>query len=131
MRSLFRPEGVAVIGASRSQSTIGGMLFRNIVEGGFQGTVYPVNWNASVVQSVTAYKSVIDCPGRVDLALIAVPARAVVGVARECAKKGVKALVVISSGFSETGKEGAALQEELVGVCRGAGMRLVGPTAWG
>jgi acetyl coenzyme A synthetase (ADP forming)-like protein len=131
MQRFFRPRGVAVIGASRQRGTIGGELFRNIIEAGFEGPVYPVNAQADVVQSVAAYRSVLDCPGPVDLALIVVPAPAVVPVARECARKGVGALVVISAGFAETGGDGLRLQQELVEVCREAGMRLVGPNCMG
>jgi len=131
MEKFFRPRGVAVIGASRERGTIGGELFRNLVEGGFQGPVYPVNAKAEVVQSVVAYRSVLDCPGPVDLAFIVVPAPAVVPVARECASKGVRALIVISAGFAESGEAGARLQQELVEVCREAGMRLIGPNCMG
>ncbi len=131
VRHFFRPRSIAVIGASREKESIGGALFRNLVEGGFNGPVYPVNRGARVVQSVAAYESVLDCPGPVDLAFIVVPASFVIGVAKECAKKGVHALVVISSGFAETGTQGAALQEELVRVCKETGMRMIGPNCMG
>jgi acetate---CoA ligase (ADP-forming) len=127
----LEPRSIAVIGASRDRESIGGALFRNIIEGGFKGPVYPVNRESSYVQSVTAYKSVMDCPGPVDLAFIVVPAKYAVVVAKECGEKGVGALVVISSGFSEVGGAGAKLQEELVGVCRDAGIRLIGPNCMG
>lgn len=131
MDKFFRPRGIAVIGASRRRGGIGGELFRNILEAGFQGPVYPVNAKTDVVQSVVAYPSVLDCPGPVDLAFIVVPAPAVLTVARECAQKGVRALVVISAGFAEAGEAGARLQQELVKVCRAAGMRLIGPNCMG
>jgi acyl-CoA synthetase (NDP forming) len=86
-----------------------------------------VNPNAPVVQSVVAYPSIAAVPGPVDLAVVAVPAPAVVQAARECASKGVRALVVISAGFAETGPQGAARQAELLAVCRSSGMRLIGP----
>jgi acetyl coenzyme A synthetase (ADP forming)-like protein len=127
----FRPRSVAVIGASREKGSIGGELFRNLIDTGFNGPVYPVNRGADVVQSVAAYKSVLDCPGPVDLAFVVVPARFAVDVAKECAEKGVKAMVVISSGFAETGAEGAALQEELVQLCRSSGVRMIGPNCMG
>lgn len=127
----FRPRSVAVIGASRERGSIGGELFRNLIEADFNGPVYPVNRDAAVVQSVAAYRSVLECPGPVDLAFIVVPARFVTKVARECAKKGVRALVIISSGFAETGAEGAALQKELVKVCRDSGVRMIGPNCMG
>jgi acetyl coenzyme A synthetase (ADP forming)-like protein len=131
MEKFFQPCGIAVIGASRQRGSISGELFRNILETGFQGPVYPVNARANVVQSVAAYHSVLDCPGPVDLAFIVVPAPAVLPVARECAQKGVRALVVISAGFAEASQIGAQLQQELVEVCREAGMRLVGPNCMG
>jgi len=130
-RTILAPRSIAVVGASRSRGTIGGEVFHNLLVTGFQGPVYPVNPKADVVQSVSAYPSVTDVPGPVDLAVIVVPAAGVVEVARECAFKGVRALVVISSGFSEVGEEGRRLQRELVEVCRESGMRLVGPNCMG
>ena len=131
VKHFFRPRSIAVIGASREKGTIGGELFRNLIEADFNGPVYPVNRRATVVQSVAAYDSVLRCPGPVDLAFIVVPASSVIEVAKECSQKGVRALVVISSGFAETGAEGAALQEELVRVCRESGMRMIGPNCMG
>jgi acetyl coenzyme A synthetase (ADP forming)-like protein len=131
MEAFFRPRGVAVIGASRKRGGISGELFRNILEAGFQGPVYPVNANAEVVQSVKAYQSVLECPSPVDLAFIVTPASVVLPVAKECAQKGVRALVVISAGFAEASQAGVQLQKELVEVCREAGMRLIGPNCMG
>jgi acetate---CoA ligase (ADP-forming) len=131
LRLFFNPRSVAVIGAARGRGTIGGEIFHNLLSYGFAGPVYPVNPSAEVVQSVPAYKSVEDIPGPVDLAIIVVPAARVIETAEACGRKGVKALVVISAGFSETGKEGQAKQAELVRVCRAAGMRLIGPNCMG
>ena len=131
LKLFFEPRGVAVIGASRQRGTIGGEILHNLLSYGFKGPVYPVNPSASVIQSVPSFSSVEAVPGPVDLAVIVVPAAAVVEVAAACARKGVKALVVISAGFSETGAEGKTRQAELVSVCRGAGMRLIGPNCMG
>jgi acetyl coenzyme A synthetase (ADP forming)-like protein len=131
MRAFFEPRSVAVIGASRRRGTVSGELFHNLLEAGFNGPVYPVNPKASVVQSVLAYKSVLDVPGPVDLAVLALPAPHVVQAAGECAAKGVRAIVVISAGFAETGPEGTERQRELLAVCRAAGMRLIGPNCLG
>jgi len=131
VKRFLEARSIAVIGASRDRMSIGGALFRNIIEADFNGPVYPVNRASAVVQSVAAYKSVLDCPDPVDLAFIVVPAKYVVATARECAQKGVKALVVISSGFSEIGGEGVQLQEDLVKACRESGMRLIGPNCMG
>ncbi|HYT81146.1 MAG TPA: GNAT family N-acetyltransferase [Actinomycetota bacterium] len=131
MGSFLAPRSVAVIGASRSRGTIGGEVFHNLLVTGFNGPVYPVNPGADVVQSVPAYSTVGDVPGPVDLAVIVVPASLVVEAAHQCGEKGVRALVVISSGFAETGEEGRARQRELLAVCRGFGMRLIGPNCMG
>lgn len=131
VRSFFTPKGVAVVGASRQKDAIGGRLFANLVDGDFNGVVYPVNIKSGVVQSIVAYPSIRDCPGPVDLALIAVPASAVLECARECARRGVRSLVVISAGFAEAGMEGSKIQEELVKICRGSGMRVIGPNCMG
>ena len=128
---LLAPSSIAVIGASRDPASIGGRLFANIVAGDFTGPVYPVNPTTPVVHSVAAYPSVLDIPGPVDAAFIVVPAPLVIPVVRQCAEKGVRGVVVISAGFSETGEEGAALEAELVEVVRSAGMRMVGPNCMG
>jgi acetate---CoA ligase (ADP-forming) len=131
VKSFLEPRSVALVGASRRRGTIGGEILHNLLTSGFSGPVYPVNDKAEVVQSVSAFPSVRDIPGPVDLAVIAVPAEIVVNAARDCAAAGVRALLVVSSGFAETGAEGAARQRELVEVCRDAGIRIVGPNCMG
>ncbi|HYU58984.1 MAG TPA: GNAT family N-acetyltransferase, partial [Actinomycetota bacterium] len=131
LRTFLSPSSIAVIGASRTRGTIGGEVFHNLLAAGFEGPVYPVNPKAEAVQSVKAYPSVLDLPGPPDLAVIVVPAALVVDEARRCGQAGVRALVVISAGFAETGPEGEARQRELVHVCREAGMRLIGPNCMG
>ncbi|HYY78607.1 MAG TPA: GNAT family N-acetyltransferase, partial [Actinomycetes bacterium] len=131
LQTVLAPGSVAVLGASRTRGTVGGELFHNLVTGGFSGPVYPVNPKAPVVQSVLAYPTVAEVPGPVDLAVVVVPAGGVVQAARQCAAKGVRALVVISAGFAETGPEGVERQAELLRVCREAGMRLIGPNCLG
>jgi acetyl coenzyme A synthetase (ADP forming)-like protein len=131
LEHVLAPRSVAVIGASRTRGTIGAELFHNLLESGFNGPVYPVNPSAPVVQSVVAYPTVLAIEGPVDLAVIAVPAIRVVETARQCASKGVNSLVVISSGFAESGGEGINRQADLLAVCRQAGMRLIGPNCMG
>jgi len=129
--AIFRPKSVAVIGASRQRGSISGEVFHNLLSQGFPGPVYPVNRSASVVQSVRAYSSIGDVPGEVDLAVVTVPRDHVLGVARECAEKGVKGMVVLTAGFGETGAPGKAIQDELRSIVRAAGIRLVGPNCLG
>jgi acetate---CoA ligase (ADP-forming) len=128
---LLAPRSVAVIGASRNRGSIGAELFHNLLSMGFKGPVYPVNPSTDVIEGLPSYRSVLDIKETVDLAVVVVPAVAVVEVARQCATKGVRALVVISAGFGESGPAGAELQRRLVEVCRQAGMRLVGPNCMG
>lgn len=128
---LLAPRSLAVIGASRQRGTIGAELFHNIVATNFKGPVYPVNPSAETIDGVKAYGSVADISGDVELAVIAVPAAAVPEVARQCAAKGVRAMVVISAGFAEAGAAGVELQRQLVDICRRAGIRLVGPNCMG
>ena len=116
MRVFLAPRSVAVVGASGRRGTVGAELFHNLLAGGFNGPVYPVNPNAPVVQSVVAYPSVAGVPGPVDLAVVAVPAAAVVGTAEECAAAGVRALVVLSAGFAETGPEAPSARPSCSGL---------------
>ena len=131
LEPLFAPRSVAVIGASRKRGTIGGELFHNIVSGGFTGVVYPINPKADSVQAVRAYKTVLEVPDTIDLAVVAVPARVVPAVVDECITKGVKALVVVSAGFKEIGAAGAKVEAELTAKLRKAGVRMVGPNCLG
>jgi acetyl coenzyme A synthetase (ADP forming)-like protein len=128
---LFFPRSIAVIGASTDPTSIGGRLFRNILNGGFTGPLYPVNPKTKVIGSVRTYPAIGDVPDDVDLAYIVVPQSLVIDVTRQCALAGVRGIVVISAGFSETGEEGAKLEAELLGVVRDSGIRMVGPNCMG
>ena len=101
LRPFFEPASVAVVGASRRRGSIGGELFRNVLEADFAGTAYPVNRDGSSVAGVRGYRSVSEIPDDVDLAVISVPAGAVIEAAEDALRKGVRALVVISAGFAE------------------------------
>ncbi|MBI4408283.1 MAG: GNAT family N-acetyltransferase [Gemmatimonadetes bacterium] len=131
LQAFLRPRSVAVIGASRRRGTIGGEVLHNLLAYEFQGPVYPVNPSADVVQSVRAYPVIEEVPGPVDLAVIVVPVEHVLTVAEACGRKGVRALVVISAGFAETGEAGKQRQAALLRICRAAGMRLIGPNCMG
>ena len=131
MARLLAPRTVAVIGASREPGKIGNAVMQNLVGQGFAGVVYPINPNASSVAGMSAYASVLDVPGPVDLAVVVRPAQDVLDVVEECARKEVHALVILSSGFAEMGAEGAALQRAIVTKARANGMRVVGPNCLG
>jgi acetate---CoA ligase (ADP-forming) len=127
----FEPRTVAVVGVSRRRGSIGAEIFHNLAAGGFTGKVVPVNPHAEEVGGVTAYRSVRDVPGNVDLAVVAVPAAAVPAVVNECIEKGVGAIVVISAGFGETGEQGRAVELALRERVRAAGIRMIGPNCMG
>jgi acyl-CoA synthetase (NDP forming)/RimJ/RimL family protein N-acetyltransferase len=131
IKAFFDARSVAIIGASRRQDTIGQTLVRNLVLGDFQGRVYAVNPAAEAVAGMPAYGKVGDIHDEVDVAIVAVPAEAVEEVVLDCAAKGVHGLVVISSGFAETGAEGRRQQRRLVGLARSHGLRLIGPNCLG
>jgi acetyl coenzyme A synthetase (ADP forming)-like protein len=128
---LFRPQSVAVIGASRDRRSVGGSILHNLLTFEFQGQVFPVNPRAAVVHSLKAYPSVEAIPDPVDLAVIAVPRQLVLDALDSCGRKGVRAVVIITAGFKEVGEAGAALEREVVARVKRYGMRLVGPNCMG
>ena len=129
--ALFNPRSVAIIGASRTPGKVGHVFTRNVLESGYPGDIIPINPNAEEILGLKAYPSVLDVPGEIDLAVVSIPADYVLRVADECGRKGVKALVVITAGFKETGHEGAALERQLVEVGEKYGMRIQGPNCLG
>lgn len=131
MDSLFKPESVAFIGATEGQAKWGFVIFNNLLAGGYEGKVYPVNPGRETVLGLKCYRSVMDIPGDVDLAVFTVPAKAVVSALDDCVAKGVKAAVVVSAGYKEMGEEGAALEAEMVAKANAAGILLVGPNCEG
>jgi acetyl coenzyme A synthetase (ADP forming)-like protein len=128
---LLAPRSVAVIGASRRRGTVGGEVFHNLISGEFAGPVYPVNQNAASVQSVAAYTTLEQIPGSVDLAVIAAPGSQVEEIVAQCARKGVRGVVVLSAGFAEAGVEGRERQARLLTVLRDYGIRMIGPNCLG
>jgi acetyl coenzyme A synthetase (ADP forming)-like protein len=129
--AVFRPRSIAVIGASRHRGAIGAEIFHNLLEFGFTGPVYPIHPHAVAIQGVRAYPTIRDVPDPVDLAVVVVPAGQVEGVLQDCGRKGVRAAVVISSGFKEVGAEGVARERRLVEIAHRHGMRLIGPNCLG
>jgi acetyl coenzyme A synthetase (ADP forming)-like protein len=131
LRPFFEPSAVAVVGASRDRGSVGAEVVNNLRSTGYRGAIVPVHPTATEIQGLRAYPRLTDIPDEIDLAVIVVPAAHVVSVARDAAAKHVKALVVISAGFSETGAQGRARETELLGIVRDAGMRLMGPNCMG
>ena len=130
LEPLFNPRSVAVIGATNNRNKWGFSTFSSTLSG-FKGKVYPVNNRDSEILGHKAFKSVTDIPGPVDLAVFVIPAPSIPSVMEDCVVKGVKAGVIITAGFAETGDEGRKLQDEVVRIARKGGIRFVGPNCMG
>ncbi len=140
LKCFFKPEGVAVIGASRNPEKLGYQVVKNLLEGGvvplphlkgYPGKVFPVNPKGGEILNLKCYPRVTEIPEKVDLAIICVPAKLVPRAVRDCAQKGVKGINIISAGFGEAGEEGEKLQEEFLKVAKEAKMRIAGPNCLG
>jgi acyl-CoA synthetase (NDP forming) len=128
---LFNPKSIAMIGATNNMGKWGAIVFLNILMGGYQGNLYPVNPKGEMVFNHPAYPKVTDIPEPVDLAIIVIPARSTKEAIQECIRKGIRMAIVITSDFSETGEEGTRLEREIVEIARSGGLRLVGPNTMG
>jgi len=131
LNAIFSPESVAIIGASNTPGKVGHDIFANILRGGYTGTLYPVNPKARSILSVKAYPSISDIPDPVDLAIIILPPKASLAAVEESVRKGIKGVVIVSAGFREVGGEGLEIENNIVSICRNAGVRLVGPNCLG
>jgi acetyl-CoA synthetase (ADP-forming) len=127
----FSPTSVAVIGASDSPTRFGYNVMKNLIDAEFKGDIFPVSLRENVTFGRTVYKSVLEVPSAVDLAIIIIPATAVPNAVDECGKKGIKAVSVLSGGFSEVGDQGTALENDIVKIAGKHGIRIVGPNCVG
>ncbi len=131
LHKVFEPQSVAIVGASEREYSVGALILRNIVESGFTGKIYPVNPRHKKVQGLKTYPSISAVEHAIDLVIIAIPAKAIPDVMRECGEHGVGSAVILSAGFAETGKAGKQLQDELVDIARTWNIPLVGPNCLG
>lgn len=129
INKMLRPKSVAVVGASATPGKIGYTVIKNLLKDGYQGTIYPINQKESEILGLKCYPEIESVPGEVDSAIMCVPARAMLEVTHECGRKGVKGLIVITSGFSEVGAKD--LEDEIVRTARSYGMRILGPNIVG
>ncbi len=129
--SLFRPKSAAVIGASTKELSIGNRVIRNLVDFGFKGPIYPINPKADEVRGIKAYKSILDCPDNIDVVHMVIPARFVPQAVDDCGAKGVKNIIINSGGFSESGPEGEAIQNDFMERAKKHGIRILGPNCQG
>lgn len=131
LETMFYPRSVAVVGASARETHFNYGIVKGLRESGFAGPVYPINPRLDELLGWPVYPSVTDIPGPLDLALVGVPAKVVLDVARQCGEVGAKAMVIFTGGFAELGDEGAELQRRLLELTRGYGMRFMGPNCFG
>ncbi len=129
LNGLLRPKSIAVVGASATPGKIGYTVLKNLLDSGYEGEIYPINPGADEIMGLKTYSSVCEVPGEIDAATITVPAKLVMQVVDECGKKGVKGLIIITSGFSESGRRD--LENELVETARRYGTRVLGPNIVG
>ena len=129
MKRIMEPSAVAVIGASAEDGKIGNSVMRNLIDGGYEGELYPVHPKADQILGHQCYPSIVDIPGNVDIAIFCIPAQFVAGVIAECGQKQVPGAILIPSGFAEIGEH--ELQDEIVKVAREANVRLMGPNIYG
>jgi acetyl coenzyme A synthetase (ADP forming)-like protein len=131
LQHFFNPSSVAVVGASQNPAKIGYDILNNVARYGYGGAIYPINPRAKEILGHKAYPDLLSVPSEIDLAVVAVPATAVMGVLEQCGNKGVDSVILIAAGFKETGPRGARLEEELATRARELGIRVVGPNCLG
>ncbi len=127
----FKPEAIAVIGASANPSKLGHGVLSNLIESGYGGDLYPINLRARTILGLRCYPSVLEVPGPIDLVVVVVPSRVVASVLEESGQKGVKGAIIISAGFKEAGGEGASMEQDLLDIANRYGMRIIGPNCLG
>lgn len=128
---VFSPKSIAIIGASRNPSKLGYQSLKALIEAEYQGKIYPINPNAETVGEYRAYPSILDVPDAIDLAVISLPSFEVLDAVKDCAKKGVKGVVIFASGFKELDKHGAQMETEITRICNEARIKIIGPNTIG
>jgi acetyl coenzyme A synthetase (ADP forming)-like protein len=131
LNHLFCPKSVAVVGAARDEKKVGHIILCNIIDSGYKGKIFPINPKAKKVCGLSCYKSVLDVPCDIDLAVMVIPSALVIGVLEECSKKKVKWSIIISSGFKESGIEGVRRERQLLEKAESLGIRILGPNCLG
>jgi len=131
LSKLINPDSIAIIGASTNPEKVGYQIVSNIVKGGYNGKIYPINLHDEQILNLPAYKNIKDISGNIDLAVIVIPSVYVLAEVKTCIEKNVKALIIISAGFAETGQEGVALQNTIAEICQKHNVLLLGPNCLG
>ena len=127
----FDPKSIAVIGASATPGKVGNTVLNSIKKSGYNGKIIPINPRSEEILGHKAYKSVLDAPGEIDLAIFVIPSKFVLSAAEECGKKGIKGLIIITAGFKEIGGEGVEREDQLIEIGKKYNMRILGPNCLG
>ena len=131
LQSFFNPKSVAIVGASRQKGKVGYEILTNMIAGGYEGKIFPVNRKADSIEGLTCYPDLVSIGETPDLVIIIVPAKFVPGIMEECAKVRVRSVIIITAGFKEVGPEGRRLEEEVARIARRTGIRFIGPNCLG
>ena len=131
MEQFFNPKSIAVIGASDKPDSIGHTLVQNLIDGGYDGTILPVNPHLEEVHGLKAYRAITDAPPFTDLAIVAVPIAMTPEVVRQCVRAGTRGVIIIAAGGRELGEEGRLIEEQISGAFEGSGLRIIGPNCLG
>jgi acetate---CoA ligase (ADP-forming) len=129
--NFFKPQSIAVIGASRTPGKVGYDILKNIIQYGYEGAVFPINPSASEVLGKKSYPSLLDVPDKIDMAVVVVPSKNVIEVIEQCGAKKIDSAIIITAGFKESGIEGAKLENELIKKSQECGVRFIGPNCLG
>ena len=131
MEQFFNPKSIAVIGASDKPDSIGHTLVQNLIDGGYDGEILPVNPHLDEVHGLKAYRAITDAPPFTDLAIVAVPIAMTPEVVRQCVRAGTRGVIIIAAGGRELGEEGRLIEEQISGAFEGSGLRIIGPNCLG
>jgi acetyl coenzyme A synthetase (ADP forming)-like protein len=131
LESFFNPQSIAIVGASRQKGKVGYEILANMIEAGYEGQIYPVNPKADKIEGLKCYPDLQSIGKRPDLVVIIIPAKLVPAMMQQCAKVGVKSVIIITAGFKEVGQEGRELEKQVVQIARRAGIRIIGPNCLG
>ena len=131
LESFFNPKSVAVVGASRQRGKVGYEILANMIEAGYEGQIYPVNPKTDTIEGLKCYPDIKSIGKTPDLVIIIIPAKFVPEIMQQCAKVGVKSVIIITAGFKEVGEEGRELEKQIVQIARRAGIRIIGPNCLG
>jgi len=131
LEKLFDPKSIAVIGASRQEGKVGHSILKNLLQYGYKGEIYPINPKAEEILGIRTYPTIFGVEEEIDLAVVAIPSQFVPSIIKDCVKKRIASVIIVSAGFKESGKQGSKLEKELVEIVKASSTRVLGPNCLG